>query len=156
MRVPLGENKPYGWEFGGRFETRRWLLGWVESWNGPDTGYWIPVGRGDRRSHGPRDGPRPGVRRPIVASCATRPGPVAGTAFPPTVMVTHASRLRLRDTPASGGLGRVVEPSHGGALKRDAISVVDQAVEDRVTEGRVADGVLIRLSYVANLDGDGS
>ena len=45
MRVPLGQNKAYGWEVGGHLETHRWLLRCGKSRNGPDTEHWIPSGR---------------------------------------------------------------------------------------------------------------
>ena len=70
------------------------------------------------------------VRRPAMVTSCTRDwvplsalltGISVASAIPPTVMVdgfwTHASHLRLRDTPARGGSGRVIEPSNGGALQ---------------------------------------
>ena len=45
-------------------------------------------------------------------------------------------------------LGRVVEPSHGSALERYAVRVVEETVQDGVAEGGIADDI------VPVLDGD--
>ena len=41
-----------------------------------------------------------------------------------------------------GLLGRVVQPPHGSTLEGDAMSVVEEAVEDGVSEGGVADDIV--------------
>ena len=40
------------------------------------------------------------------------------------------------------GLGRVVEPPHGGAFEIDTVRVVDEPVEDSIAESRVTDEVV--------------
>jgi len=55
------------------------------------------------------------------------------------------------DQPSPGtlwGFCRVAKPSHRTALEGDAVGVVEQAVEDVVAEGRIADNI------VPVLDGD--
>ena len=56
--------------------------------------------------------------------------------------------LRVWSLPVVTGLRRVVEPSDGGALEGDPVCVVEEAVEDGVAEGGIADDV------VPVLDGD--
>ena len=89
-----------------------WLVRCVESWNGPDPEYWIPSGGAIAVLTGPGMAPDP-HQRPMVASCTTRPGPIAGTAIPD--VAPPQGRSAWADIGSWCGCPRRVGREEGGA-----------------------------------------